>query len=342
MTATRERVVRGPAPAAGRDPFFDNAKALLIVLVVLGHNWFFAIQSVPLAKAAYVLVYTFHMPAFALLCGVFSRRFEGRPEQVRKLVTTVLVPYVIFQVLNALQVAWVDHHAVQIDLGTPIYVCWFLLALFLWRITAPLWHAVRWPLAVALVLSLAAGLTIRSDAFAVSRAVQLLPWFVAGEVLGPEWFGWLRERWARFAGAGVMAAGAVAAWFVAPGLDVTWLDRQQSAGELHVDPLAYLGDALLLDLATAVLVLAALALVPSGRSWLTTMGAATMYPFLLHGLVTRQLNRAGVHGVLTALGVPGVLMISLMAVALALALASPPVRSLTRWAVEPRWIGRPA
>jgi fucose 4-O-acetylase-like acetyltransferase len=295
---------------------------------------------VPLAKAAYVLVYTFHMPAFALLCGVFSRRFEGTPDQIRKLITTVLVPYLVFQVLYALQVAWVDHHAVQIDLGTPIYVCWFLLALFFWRITAPLWRAVRWPLAVALVVSLAAGLTIRSDAFAISRAAQLLPWFVAGEVLGPEWFGWLRERWARITGAVVMAAGAVVAWFVAPGLDVTWLDRQQSAGELHVAPLAYLGDALLLDLATGVLVLAALALVPANRSWLTTMGAATMYPFLLHGLVTRQLSRAGVHDLLTALGIPGVLLITLMALTIAFALASPPVRRVTGWAVEPRWIGR--
>ena len=35
----RHRTPAGPPPQSGRDPFFDNAKFLLVVLVVVGHNW---------------------------------------------------------------------------------------------------------------------------------------------------------------------------------------------------------------------------------------------------------------------------------------------------------------
>jgi fucose 4-O-acetylase-like acetyltransferase len=157
-------------------------------------------------------------------------------------------------------------------------------------------------------------------------------------VLGPERFAWLKDVRARIAGGAVMATAAVAAWFLAPSIDLSWLNRQQSAGELHVTVPQYLGVALLLDAVTAVLVLAALALVPARRSWLTGLGAATMYPYLLHGLVVRLLEHVGVHGALTGLGWIGVVAISALAVALALVLATPVVRRATGWAVEPRWL----
>src|SRR6476469_186875 len=77
---------------AKRDPFFDNAKFLLIVLVVIGHNWYPLIGQSRAVKAAYMVVYAFHMPAFVLLSGYFSRHFEATPVQVRKLIRGVLLP----------------------------------------------------------------------------------------------------------------------------------------------------------------------------------------------------------------------------------------------------------
>src|SRR5947209_6560895 len=67
-------------PRSSRDPFFDNAKLLLVVFVVIGHNWYPLIGHSRAVKAAYMVVYAFHMPAFILLSGYFSRRFEARPD----------------------------------------------------------------------------------------------------------------------------------------------------------------------------------------------------------------------------------------------------------------------
>ncbi len=53
-----------------------------------------------------MVVYTFHMPAFVIISGYFSRGFAGRPEQMRRLVSGVLVPYVVFEAAYSLLRRW--------------------------------------------------------------------------------------------------------------------------------------------------------------------------------------------------------------------------------------------
>ncbi|CAM5398534.1 hypothetical protein SANTM175S_10427 [Streptomyces antimycoticus] len=62
-----------------RDPYFDNAKYLTIVLVACGHAWEPLTYGSRAATAIYLLVYAFHMPAFALISGYFSRSFDMAP-----------------------------------------------------------------------------------------------------------------------------------------------------------------------------------------------------------------------------------------------------------------------
>ena len=318
-----------------RDPFLDNAKFLLIVLVVVGHNWYPAIDDARLVKAAYLVVYTFHVPAFVLLSGYASRRFEGRPKQWRKLLVGVLVPYLVFQTAYAAEAAALSGKAFALHLSGPIYVCWFLLSLFVWRASTPLWRSLPRPVLIAVVVSLAAGVTVTSTAFALSRTLQLLPWFVLGLQLQRRHFDLLRRTRVRVGAVAVLAAAAVVAVIVAPGVDVRWFDREWDADDLHVpaalDPVLALG----LDLVTVVLIAAVLALVPRRRTWLTRLGALTMYPFLLHGLVTRVLQHAGLHRALIGMGAGGMVLLTAGAVLLTVLLALPVVRTLTRWAVEP-------
>ncbi|AOD14373.1 acyltransferase family protein [Xanthomonas fragariae] len=81
-----------PAPALARDWQIDAAKALAIVLVVLGHA-----NGMP---AAYKLfAYSFHVPLFFVLSGWVGERFGHRAmtvSTIAKLARTLLVPYVAF------------------------------------------------------------------------------------------------------------------------------------------------------------------------------------------------------------------------------------------------------
>ncbi|KPC75449.1 membrane protein, partial [Streptomyces sp. NRRL WC-3753] len=93
----------------------------------------------------YLLLYAFHMPAFTLISGYFSRSFRHEPRQLKRLVGSVLVPYAVFEIALNVFRAWAEGEELKISLLHPWYLTWFLMALFIWRLTAPLWQQVRHP-----------------------------------------------------------------------------------------------------------------------------------------------------------------------------------------------------
>ena len=80
-----------------RDPFFDNAKFILIFFVVLGHLIEPYALDIPFYKTVFVFIYFFHMPAFVLVSGYFSKNFKNW-----KYALNLVVVYIIFQTLYKL------------------------------------------------------------------------------------------------------------------------------------------------------------------------------------------------------------------------------------------------
>ena len=76
-----------------RDYLFDNYKAFLILLVVIGHFIEPAYNNNTLLYTLKWLIFSFHMPAFIFISGYFSKRELPFLTLVRKL----LVPYVIYE-----------------------------------------------------------------------------------------------------------------------------------------------------------------------------------------------------------------------------------------------------
>ncbi|MGH4030995.1 acyltransferase family protein [Actinomycetota bacterium Odt1-20B] len=319
-----------------RDPFFDNAKFLLIVLVALGHSWEQIIGSAHGLRAVHTVVYAFHMPAFALLSGYFSQRFAARPHQMRRLTETVVIPYLIFETLYAAMYSAVKGHPFAITPTEPTYLCWFLVALFLWRLTTPLWQAIRYPVATAVLISLIAGITTMSYDLALPRVLMFLPWFVLGLRLSPRHFALLRTPAARPCAVAVLFLAGAGAYLLAPGPDDHWLSMDVSYSELGVGWQQYLVLRVAIFVSSAVLVAAFFACVPRRRTPFTALGAVTMYPYLLHGLLVQAAGVTGLYPWLQALRMPGQVVLSAGVVVMVVVLSSAPVRRLVRPLVEPR------
>jgi fucose 4-O-acetylase-like acetyltransferase len=323
-------------PRASRDPFLDNAKFLLVVLVVIGHNWGPLIDDMRAVRAAWLVLYAFHMPAFILLCGYFSRHFTGRPDQIRKLALTVLAPYLIFETLYSVLYTLVWGRPFAITPTTPTYVCWFLIALFLWRLTAPVWKAVPQPVAVAAALSLAAGTTAIHYELALPRVLQFLPWFVLGLQLRPDHFQLLRGPLVRACSLVAVLGASAGAWWIAPGADPLWMPMQHNHAELRLTVPQYLVVRLVLFVVAAALVAAFFAWVPRHRAAYTTLGAATLYPYLLHGLVVQAAQAYGLHDLVAWGGLIGAALLTLLSVALVVGLSTRTVRRVACYLVDPR------
>ncbi|NLU75649.1 acyltransferase family protein [Streptomyces sp. HNM0575] len=334
----------GAEPAGGRqperkqrDPYFDNAKYLAIVLVALGHSWEPLRDGSRAAGALYVFVYTFHMPAFMVISGYFSRGFQGKPHQLKRLLTGVAVPYVLFEVAYTLFKRWADDDpGYPISLLDPWYLTWFLGALFIWRLTAPLWKAVRWPVALSLAVAVLASISPDiGDDLDLQRVLQFLPFFVIGLHLKPEHFDLVRGRRARMLSLPVAAGALVVAYWAVERMNAAWFYHYNSAQEMGAP--WWVGVIMTFALFGCSMVLTAcfLAWVPGRRMWFTALGAGTLYGYLLHGFVakgSRFWDWYEVDWVHTPLGA---IAVTCIAAALITVLCTPPVQRLFRFAMEP-------
>lgn len=332
-----------PRRSGARDPFLDNAKFLTIVLVVCGHSWGPLRGESRAAETLYMVVYTFHMPAFIIISGYLSRSFEARPGQLKRLLTGVALPYLIFETVFTLFKRYLDGSDEPFSLTRPSYALWFLIALFIWRLTAPVWKLLRWPMPVALVIAALASATpdISTD-LNLQRVFQFLPFFVLGLQLKPEHFKAVQRRSLRLLAVPVLLAAVVVGYWASPRMNVSWFYHVKAAQNMGAP--GWVGIVMMLALFACGLALTVcfLAWVPTRRTWFTSLGAGTMYAYLLH---VYPHNWAIAHGWYKTdwINTPGGrVFVTLCALTVATALCSPPVRRLFRPLVEPRveWMFR--
>ncbi|WP_030783269.1 acyltransferase family protein [Streptomyces sp. NRRL S-920] len=337
--AAARAAARSGKPAKQRDAFFDNAKYLAIVLVAMAHAWEPLTDHSRAAEALYMTVYTFHMPAFILISGYFSRSFDMRPDRLRRLVTGVAVPYVIFEVAYTLFKRWADDDPSQpISLLDPWYLTWFLVALFVWRLTVPLWKIVRWPLPLALAIAMLAVISPDiGDDLDLQRVLQFLPFFVLGLFMKPEHFQLVRRREVRILSVPVFAAAVLLAYWAAPRMTSVWFYRRDSAQELGVPWWVGIVMTLALFGCSVVLTACFFAWVPRRKMWFTILGAGTLYGYLLHGFLAKGSRFWGWFEEYEWLHKPlGEIFVTVVAGTVVTLLCTPPVQRMFRFAMEPR------
>ncbi|MFJ1646375.1 acyltransferase family protein [Streptomyces sp. NPDC088258] len=325
------------APGKKRDAFFDNAKYLAIVLVAVGHSWEPLRDGSRAVSALYIVVYAFHMPAFIIISGYFSRSFDFRPDRVRRLITGVAVPYIVFEVAYSLFHRWTDNDpSMEISLLDPWYLTWFLAALFIWRMTAPLWRLVRWPLPLALLI---AALAVVSpdigDDLDLQRVLQFLPFFVLGLQLKPEHFQLVRRKNVRLLAVPVFAATVVFAYWAVTRMNMDWFFHRDSAQELG-EPW-WVGVLMSLGLFCCSLILTACfyAWVPGRRMWFTVLGAGTLCGYLLHGFLVKSASTWHWYDPRWLHEPMGAVFVTVLAAAVVTLLCTPPVQRIFRFALEP-------
>jgi fucose 4-O-acetylase-like acetyltransferase len=326
------------ARSTRRDAYFDNAKYVAIVLVAIGHSWEPLRDGSRTVTALYNFVYAFHMPAFIVISGYFSRSFDASPARIRRLVTGVLVPYVVFETAYTLYTRWTDGVPDRpITVLDPLYLTWFLIALFVWRLTTPLWRNARWPLPVALVLAMLATVSpsIGND-LDLQRVLQFLPYFVLGLCLRPEHFRLLRRWRVRVLALPVLAGALLVSYWAAPRMTGAWFFHRDSAQELGAP--AWYGP--LMTLATfgcsMILVACFLSWIPGRRLWITTLGAGTLYGYLLHGFVAQGSKFWGWYDPAWVHGPLGEITVTVVAASIVTVLCTPPIRRIFRFVIEPK------
>ncbi|MBN9178321.1 MAG: acyltransferase family protein [Microbacterium sp.] len=340
-----------PAPTTGttpkvkrRVPLWDNARFACVVLVVLGHATQRLTYDSDVALGLYLLVYAFHMPAFAIISGYFSKSDAPSRRQMARVMTDIVAPYVIFEALWTLT-KWLVEGRANPNFTEPSWTLWFLLALAIFRLILPYLALLRWPLLWTVVISIAAGYWSNVDStLSLSRTLGLLPFFTLGwwlahhDVVARLRLLQRRRLWVRVGALALFALTGFIAWFFVD----TWRAVNLREWLFYDESYADLGGpwwsgAVRLALMAIALVLsvAFFALVPRGTYWWSHFGQYTMYVYLLHSFVLYPFRESGVlrDAEPTWLWLPAVIVLS---VVIALALATKPVRTVFRPLIEPR------
>ncbi|QIK82856.1 acyltransferase family protein [Sanguibacter sp. HDW7] len=313
---------------------------MLIALVVVGHMLSGVMSD---ASGPVVMwIYSFHMPAFVLLCGYLSRSWTGTRKQAAGIVTGLVVPYVLLQAAHA-AIAALRGFPFALHLLDPAWTLWFLPALVAWRLTTPLWRALRPSVALGaavLVALLAPLVPDLGPRLALARVLSLLPFFVVGLLLTPEVVARLRDagRGPSVAAAVVLVAGAVLALPTTRSVPLALFLYIGPYSDLPYPTLVALALRVLVLVAALVATVAVALLTPRRRTWLVRAGAASLSVYLLHGLVIMPFRSTTILRSLDTWWWVALLVVG--GIALTWLLSTRPVVRAFEACVRPAWLSR--
>jgi len=167
-----------------RNAHIDSAKGLLIFLVVLAHA-VIPIRTETLIFSPYKLVYSFHMPAFIFIAGMFSSKTIDATS-ARKLIERVAIPLVVFEIIHELlDYAFTGAFKFKLTTLVPHWSLWFLLSLFFWRLSTPLLLRLRWPVVTSIAVACVALMAPKTGThLSIARTFSFLPFYTLGVIYG--------------------------------------------------------------------------------------------------------------------------------------------------------------
>ncbi len=282
------------ASASQRSQYFDNAKFILIFLVVFGHVISPLKRNDDLLFTFYTFIFLFHMPAFILISGYFAKGYRKKG-YLRKIAKKVLLPYLIFQIIYSLFYYWSGQEdSLNVHLLRPHWTLWFLLSAFFWNVLLYLFANLKWyGFALSILMGVGIGYVENAGSFlSISRTFVFFPYFLLGFLLKPEQLKRLIK--AKFSLPIAIAIMTVTFIFFGtsfPKDSVSWLLGDTSyagmGGEEWTDGLIRAFQ----YVSTLLVIFSFMALIPSGEFKLTVIGKRTLYVYLFHGFII-QLTKA--------------------------------------------------
>lgn len=279
--------------AKGRLFFYDNAKFILIFLVVLAHYLSPLTSTIPFCKVVWSSINVFHMPAFIFISGFFAKSYIAKDNTVKVQRTFT---YILIYLAAQLAVSLFERLVLKAQFSASVMNArsslWFLQCLILWHLFLP--FVARFKAAVAIpvsfVVALWAGYETQCLNFmALSRVLVHFPFFLCGYYCTQLQIEKLFRRKVRIPLL-LAAAGIVAMFALVPqtgaGKIFTCNYPYTSIEAISFMPYGLYWTARLAFYAEAFIMGAAfLSVVPRGKAVFTALGAKSLSVYILHRFV---------------------------------------------------------
>ena len=274
----------------GRLFYFDNAKFILIFLVVLAHALSPLQQGSKFCGVAWSVINYFHMPTLIFISGYFAKRYisSTRVIKVRRVVTYIIL-FAVSQICVSLFELFVLKQSFPLSLLNARSSLWFLQCLIAWYILLPIldYFKPSFILPFTFIFGLMVGYeTGAANFLAISRAFVHLPFFMAGYYFKQEYFQKLSSRKFKIMAVAVIAIIiAVCAVFPETSISkiITCNYAYKKIEALKDFPFWLNWIARLFFYVIASLLgLSFLSIVPRGKAIFTSLGSKTLSVYILH------------------------------------------------------------
>ncbi|MDY4109796.1 MAG: acyltransferase family protein [Eubacterium sp.] len=168
-----------------RIALWDNLKLFLIFLVVLGHIAFDYSASSQMFRTMTTVIYTFHMPAFVFISGLFCKRKVKSDSPPIKRAFSFVMLYLFARVLYFIPNIIFGVHSF-FDVFSSKDEPWYMMAMAIWYMIA--WAVRKIDSKYVFITSLVFACFVgymkgNTDFLCIMRVITFFPFFYAGYVL---------------------------------------------------------------------------------------------------------------------------------------------------------------
>lgn len=334
-------------PSNNREPWYDNVKSLLIIIVIIGHFCLPFEHKNYLAHFFRQVVFLFNMPLFLIITGILAKN-KIVNKKIKDIMSRLFLPYLICNFIMFIIFIKLDVKTVSGILQTgrfepfqPYYALWFLLAIFLYYLVTILLQNVKHLLLYTLLIAIISGFGVPITYMWLSKCIPLYLFFLIGYKVSDymnEVKKILVTRKARMFSI-ILLCLCILLEIKYPqylNIGILSMDVQyaQYPCSLWIAPLLRVG-VLIIELIASFTFLS---LIKTKQNFITYIGQYSLYPYTLHTFlmpfmfysVNRQLFYRIDTVVEFGIGVIGCFLIALI-------LSSRPIREVFKYILEPKF-----
>jgi fucose 4-O-acetylase-like acetyltransferase len=274
-----------------RNPYFDNLKGLLILLVIFGHAIQPLIFKFPVIRSFYTFIYLFHMPAFVFVSGYFTHK--------RSSLKRLFIYLLVFETAYRIYFFVIFDTNPLDNIAVPSWIIWYLVSLIIWRIMARFISDDR--VFIFSIISFPIGLLIGlvdqvGEELSLSRTFVFAPFFFAGysfslhkPLSGEEFKRFL------YPGLIIILCGLVISFTIFQSINTRWLRASFSYGSIGTHWPAGIIIRSIIYMISSLLCLAFFSLIPVKNTFFSHFGKHSLKYFVGHGFVVKLLVALGFY-----------------------------------------------
>ncbi|MEI5909543.1 acyltransferase family protein [Bacillus spongiae] len=315
-----------------RDPFFDNAKFILILLVVFGHLISMFRGDHEFLFGMVNFLNAFRMPTLILISGYLSKSFYKKGA-IKKISNKTIMPYFMFEIIYSFYNYYLyGYDSLQFSLFMPTMGMWFLLSLFYWNLMLFVFTKIPFPLVIALLMGIGVGFIDSADSYlSISRTFVFFPFFLLGYYMKADHFQWAKQKYAKYLSIMFFSICVMIIMMADSSIMRMYLLGKYSFDMIGHSSIEGTIFRLLIYFVMICGICSFLPWVPKKQVFFTSLGKKTFYVYVFHFFFIKYIKTLSWYA---EWSIWHIVMVPLLTITITLLLSSKPVISFSRPLVE--------